>query len=376
MQILAYPPITPPTATVDLTEVNAKIDQLKSNETADDATVATLDALVKAIPAAPDLTPYAKSADVDAKNTAQDAAIAKVGTDAVTPIYEPVPTPVPLVLYKSSYVAKDNTGTLLVNQGATHTALRTNGPKIALNSEQVFVVSAAFITTASVKIRFAILTAKVGTLLIELDSAPALTASGDGTAWVSASPSMVVRTDGLWSWFEIVVPSGQNDVYVRYCVPPGVIGAPCIYEANAVTSLFSSVLLGMRLKADARTLDYRPSELAKNPKWFPTLSSPTTGFKRQAPGPLTSLTFDFNHPLDPLAIQTYELTDFVTGFSASGFYGGVAKFINVTTPNGSLVRLLVAVYPTNEFLLNCMQQAAPNNIQGKIRNVIVNGVAV
>jgi hypothetical protein len=64
------------------------------------------------------------------------------------------------------------------------------------------------------------------------------------------------------------------------------------------------------------------------------------------------------------------------GFSSSGFYGGVAKFIDVTTPNGSLVRLLVAVYPTNEFLLNVMQQNPPNNIQGRIRNVVVNGVAV
>jgi hypothetical protein len=316
--------------------------------------------------ALPDLSLYAKKTDLPSVGV----------TDSVTPIYEPVPTPVPLVLYKSSYVAKDNTGTLLVNGGATHTALRSTGAKIAPNSEQVFVVPAAFIATAAVKIRFAILTAKVGTLLIELDSAPALTASGDGTAWISASPSMVVRIDGLWSWFEIVVPSGQNDVYVRFCVPPGVIGAPCIYDANAVTSLVSAIVLGMRLKGDGKTLEYRPLELAKNPRWFLTVSSPTTGFKRQAPGPLTSLTFDFNHPLDPLAIQTFELTDFVTGFSASGFYGGVARFINVTTPNGSLVRLVVAVYPTNEFLLNCIQQNLPNNIQGRIRNVVVNGVAV
>jgi hypothetical protein len=373
MIILASPTVTPPVATVDLTPY-AKTADLPA---APNLSGYALKAEIPTIPAAPDLTPYAKTSDVDAKNAAQDVAIAKGGTiEAVTPIYEPVPTPAPLVFYKSSYVAKDNTGTLLVNGGATHTALRTNGPKIALNSEQVFVVSAAFITTASVKIRFAILTAQAGRLLIELDSAPALTASGDGTAWVSASPSMVVRTDGLWSWFEIVVPSGQNDVYVRFCVPPGVIGAPCIYEANAATSLASSVLLGMRLKADTRTLDYRPSELAKNPKWFLTISSPTTGFKRQAPGPLTSLTFDFNHPLDPLAIQTYELTDFVTGFSASGFYGGVARFINVTTPNGSLVRLVVAVYTTNEFLLNVVQQAIPNTQQGRIRNVVVNGVTV
>jgi hypothetical protein len=256
-----------PIIPTDTSGIQAKLDQIIADELMDDATAAALKTVVDAIKI-PDISSKADKtavdaaiAVIDAKNAVQDAAIAKnTPADAVTPIYEPIPAPAPLVIYKSSYVAKDNTGTLLVNQGATHTALRTTGAKIVPNSEQVFVVPAAYISTASVKIRFAILTAKVGTLLIELDSAPALTASGDGTAWVSASPSMVVKTDGLWSWFEIIIPSGQNDIYVRFCVPPGVIGAPCLYDAAASTSLFSSVLLGMRLKADGKTLDYRPSD--------------------------------------------------------------------------------------------------------------------
>jgi hypothetical protein len=220
-------------------------------------------------------------------NTRQDEAIAKsVPTDAVTPIYEPLPAPVPISVAKSSYTTAATQGTLLVNGGVTHTALRTTGAKIAPNSEQVFVVPAAYISTSAVKIRFALLSAKVGTLLIELDSAPALNASGDGTAWVSDSPSMVVRTDGLWSWFEIVVPSGQNDVYVRFCVPPGTIGAPCIYSANAVTSLVSSVLLGMKLKADGKTLDYRPSD----PVATITALTATTGKPLEIRGCLESWT--------------------------------------------------------------------------------------
>jgi hypothetical protein len=258
-----------PIVPTDTSGIQAKLDQIIADELVDDATAAALKTVVDAIKI-PDISGKADKAAVDAaiavidaKNAAQDAAIAKnTPADAVTPIYEPIPAPAPLVIYKSSYVAKDNTGTLLVNQGATHTALRTTGAKIVPNSEQVFVVPAAYISTASVKIRFAILTAKVGTLLIELDSAPALTASGDGTAWVSASSSMVVRTEGLWSWFEIIIPSGQNDIYVRFCVPPGVIGAPCLYDAAASTSLLSSVLLGMRFKADGKTLDYRPSDPA------------------------------------------------------------------------------------------------------------------
>jgi hypothetical protein len=68
MQLLPYPTITPSVATVDLTEVNAKIEALRVDN-ADDATK-------NAIAAAPDLTPYAKTADVDAKNAVQDAAIA------------------------------------------------------------------------------------------------------------------------------------------------------------------------------------------------------------------------------------------------------------------------------------------------------------
>jgi hypothetical protein len=259
-----------PIIPTDTSGIQAKLDQIIADELVDDATAAALKTVVDAIKI-PDISGKADKtavdaaiAVIDAKNVAQDVAIAKnTPSDVVTPIYEPIPAPAPLVIYKSSYVAKDNTGTLLVNQGATHTALRTTGAKIVPNSEQVFVVPAAYISTASVKIRFAILTAKVGTLLIELDSAPALTASGDSTAWVSASPSMVVRTDGLWSWFEIVIPSGQNDIYVRFCVPPGVIGAPCLYDAAASASLFSSVVLGMRLKTDGKTMDYRPSELLK-----------------------------------------------------------------------------------------------------------------
>jgi hypothetical protein len=264
-----------PIVPTDTSGIQAKLDQIIADELVDDATAtalktivdaikipdisgkadkAAVDAAIAAIPALPDLTPYAKTSEVD-------VALAKVApTDAVTPIYETLPTPIPISVAKSSYTTSATQGTLLVNGGVTHTALRTTGAKIAPNSEQVFVVPAAYISTASVKIRFAILTAKVGTLLIELDSAPALNASGDGTAWVSDSPSMVVRTDGLWSWFEIVAPNGQNDVYVRFCVPPGTIGAPCIYSANAVTSLVSSIFLGMRLKADGKTLDYRPSD--------------------------------------------------------------------------------------------------------------------
>jgi hypothetical protein len=145
------------------------------------------------------------------------------------------------------------------------------------------------------------------------------------------------------------------------------------------------------LEAQITELKTKIDKLCIRSFWVETGSMIATWFYRPIPGnaPLTSLEFEFSHPSDNYITHFFYETDFVDGWGTNGFYTGNAimpndtraydtgkeKGLNLTLSTGKQVRIAMAFYPNNHFIVNVLSLPTgdPNWF---IRNVYANGVLV
>jgi hypothetical protein len=105
--------------------------------------------------------------------------------------------------------------------------------------------------------------------------------------------------------------------------------------------------------------------------WF-QIGSNSLYQRRLAGDVLKSLSFEFSDPDDSAVTAQFSLTDFVTGFEDSGYYGAPAKFTNVVMGARTVI-VAVIKHPQGGLAINVMNSDASK--LGRVRNVLINGMS-
>lgn len=193
---------------------------------------------------------------IAALNTALDGKSDKSAAPTET-IFEAIaPVVAARVFPLNGAVTSQTAGSKLVNEGRSHNAYRTSTPPDIFYSTTDTIPSPF---TPS-KLRWAIQNTKTGLTSITIDSSAPLTANGDGTAWTSNDAALVVRTDGLWSWFEYELPANGTNTSVTVRTPTGLVCLPSLYPLDAPTE--TAIPSGVKIKTPTgQSFDYRPGDL-------------------------------------------------------------------------------------------------------------------
>lgn len=406
--------------------LKAAVDELKANETIDDQTAAALETLVKAKDAAhdnaitdlklndattdaalkilsnkidaikvPDLSGYALKSEIPS------SVVQKAEID---PIYDLLPTPTPMqVLSGTGATATPaTTGSLLVNQGKTHTTARTTTPPL-IAWESTMTISPV---VGECRVRWGILSVRQGTIEIQLGTASAIQASNTGLGWDCADPTVTIKIDGNYTCFDKLIPAQQSPLNVRFQFPtgPSVVQLPSLYSTATPFSMIPANPTGLKLRAmpGGEELPYRPGEFAKltdipspydpsplitrvtalesapetaftrvaDTKWFDTFAGTNQSYKRKASRTsTTSISFEIFQSGG--SIRQFSLTDF-TGFAYSGFGNGAGDPNGVTKAIPGPENVLIIWDGTGETL-----SIIVTNVGGitnyQIRKVRVNG---
>jgi hypothetical protein len=375
------------------------IDLLNAGEVTDDqlsTTQATAIANLQAL--------VAQKAD----KTAVDQAIAAIPTGSAEnqTLRTPVATPVPLQVFSgdgSSGVptpVANAVGSLLVNEGKIHNAIRTSGSDPILTWQYTLSVPLIQLTVP-INLRWA-LPNKSGTFKVKIDANADIWGSGTVNGWNTDTPATVkTYPDGAWTWFEISLPARADaPTQIRLNLPAGQIQLPCIYANGTVTTVTGAVT-GMKLvdkRVGGGELTFNPSDfVAKTtPSVWININTTDTDkwFFRPVPGnvPLARLSFQSNIPGDPMVLN-FDLEDFATGGATDGYYTSVSTLngVPIAGPQPyaggrqwaykpllsgtTTAYIIVAVYPSNHFLIAAQLGVGPYTL-GRIRNVMANGVAV
>lgn len=243
-----YPLPTPPVVdtaplTTAINAINAELD--------------TISAAVEAIPDAPDLSIYAKVADLPSASEA-----------TITPVYDPLPAPstivAPLALAGATLMA-NMVGSQLVDNGRVHSFARTTTPPVLAWAGTLTISP----TVGACKVRFGVLTAGTwtvdapGNIDVSINGGTAINAKNPGWGWSWTNLSENVYTDGVYTWFEVPIAQSGSPTTVRVQIPTGLGFLPTVYAADAITSLTPSTPTGLILR-DPRSgaqMAYRPSQL-------------------------------------------------------------------------------------------------------------------
>lgn len=252
-----YPLPKPPV--VDTSALTAALDQLKIDDADDDKALADLKKAVEAI-VVPDLTDYALKSDIP-------SAIASTGE--VTPVYDPLPAPNPIVTpatLAGATLMANMTGSQLVDNGRVHSFARTTTPPLLAWSGTLTISP----VVGACRVRFGVLTAgswtvdAPGNIDVSINGGTALNARNPGWGWSWTNLNENVYTDGAYTWFDVPIAQSNSPTTVRVQIPTGLGFLPTVYAADAITSLTPSKPTGLKLK-DLRSNEemvYRPSQLA------------------------------------------------------------------------------------------------------------------
>lgn len=381
----------------DDSALKAAVDILKANEAIDDQTVSALETLVKVKDAAHDQAIAQLIARVDAIPT-QTVGVSKAEID---PIFDPLPTPQPIVApgtMNGATLVSGVTGSPMVNGGKVHTFGRLSTPPAPNTWNTTLTISPV---TGACKLRFAITSAIQGTIEVSIDGAASLTASNVGFGWSGTTPAIVAFQNPDFTWFEVAIPQSSNSQSVKITIPTGRGQLPTIYSQDAITSLIPTNPTGLKLRAmpGGEELPYRPGEFAKltdipdptplaarvtalesapqsqfskvaDTKWFDTFAETNQSYKRKASrASTTSISFEILQSGG--SIRQFALTDF-TGFAYSGFGNGAGDPNGVTKAIPGSENVLIIWDGTGETL-----SIIVTNVGGianyQIRKVRVNG---
>lgn len=175
-------------------------------------------------------------------------------------IFEPIPELMPDLLFPLNGAIESQTaGTKLVNNGQTHNGYWTSTPpEISYSTSKV--IPSVF---APSKLRWAIQSTKSGVTKLMIDGKFTLTANGNGTAWASNDAALIVRVDGVWSWFEYELISDDTGRSITVVTPTGLIAMPSLYPSSAPTT--PSVASGIKIKDLVANTEfiYKPGDLVK-----------------------------------------------------------------------------------------------------------------
>ncbi|MGL5059290.1 MAG: hypothetical protein ACRC62_04840 [Microcoleus sp.] len=305
--------IYPYPTSIDGVSIDSAIKQLKDNEKLDDDAVAALETLLKAKDVELDKAIADLKARVDAiPTTLQDS--------SVTALFDPLPTPTPSqVLSGSGATATPaTTGSLLVNQGKTHTTSRTTAPPL-IAWESTMTISPVM---GECRVRWAILTVKQGTLEIQLGTAPAIQASNTGIGWTCADPTVTIWVDGNYTCFDRLIPTQASPLSVRFQLPtgPSVVQLPSLYSPSTPFSLIPADPTAIKLTdlSTGKAMIYRPTDFVK-PVDLPKPFDPTS---------LTNRVYDLEArpALGPDGVVAFSYEgNLTTQLNSAHFSGGTFK---------------------------------------------------
>lgn len=389
-----------PNPAIDSAAIDSALQKIRDDDTADDATVAALETLLKSKDVAIDQAIAALETKVNAIPTTVVAPKAEID-----PIFDPLSPPQPIVAVQAltgATVVSGATGSAMVNGGKVHSFARLSSPPAPNSWNGTLTISPV---TGACKIRFGITSAIQGTIEVSIDGATPLTASNTGLGWSSVTPEIAVFADNGFNWFEVAIAQSGSPQSVKVTIPTGRGLLPCVYAPDAITSLIPPNPTGLTLRSmpGGAELSYRPAQLAlkselptpynptaltdrvtaletrsqqtftrvADPKWFDTPFS-TRYLRKVSKASITSLTLEYKQANG--TIRAISLTDFTTGFSNSGFWNGASDPNGLTRFIADAETVVVSWDGTGENLTLSVQTKASVALQ--IRKVYVNGVAL